>query len=72
MFQKNCQNFWYNLDDRKKSSASKSGGRLYSSFIVGAQNMEGGYIQPSKIQTFSPNSSKESLKWSKESSLDDP
>ena len=30
-------------------------------------NMEVGYIKPSKIQTFSPNSSKESLKWSKES-----
>ena len=40
--------------------------------IMGARNMEDGYIKPYKIQTFSPNSSKENLKWSKESSLDDP
>ena len=35
-------------------------------------NMEYGFIKPSKIQTFSPNSAKESLKWSKESTLNDP
>ena len=40
--------------------------------IIGVRNMEFGYIIPSKIQLFSPNISKASLKWSKESTLDDP
>ena len=44
----------------------------YRAIMEVRQNIKGGYIKPSKIQTFSPNSSKESLKWSKEKTLDDP
>ena len=39
---------------------------------MGVRSMEGGYIKPSKIQTFSSNTSNESLKWSKESAPGDP